>query len=69
MSINLFDSWVVRVSIRVVESWMDSMFTEVDWLDFVLILVAMIQLGVVGFDDLVMLDTLGDEERIDVMWF
>jgi len=53
----------------VVESWMDSMFTEVDWLDFVLILVAMIQLGVVGFDDLVMLDTLGDEERIDVMWF
>ena len=69
MSINLFDSWVVRVSIRVVESWMDSMFTEVDWLDFVLILVAMIQLGVVGFDDLVMLDTLGDEERIDMMWF
>lgn len=69
MSINVFDSWVVRVSIRVVESWMDSMFTEVDWLDFVLILVAMIQLGVVGFDDLVMLDTLGDEERIDVMWF
>ena len=69
MSINVFDSWVVRVSIRVVESWMDSMFTEVDWLDFVLILVAMIQLGVVGFDDLVMLDTLCDEERIDVMWF
>ena len=69
MSINVFDSWVVRVSIRVVESWMDSMFTEVDWLDFVLILVAIIQLGVVGFDDLVMLDTLGDEERIDVMWF
>ena len=69
MSINVFDSWVVRVGIRVVESWMDSMFTEVDWLDFVLILVAMIQLGVVGFDDLVMLDTLGDEERIDVMWF
>ena len=38
------------------ESGMDSMLMEVNWLDVLLMVVVMLQLGVVSFDDLAMVD-------------
>lgn len=35
---------------------MDSMLMEVNWLDVLLMVVVMLQLGVVSFDDLAMVD-------------
>ena len=57
------------MSIMVVEGGMNGVFMEVNWLDVMLVIVAMIQLGIVGLNVLVMMNVFVDEERIDVIWF
>ena len=57
------------MSIMVVEGGMNGVFMEVNWLDGMLVIVAMIQLGIVGLNVLVMMNVFVDEERIDVIWF
>ena len=52
------------MSIMVVEGGMNGVFMEVNWLDVMLVIVAMIQLRVVGFNVLVVVDIVVDEERI-----
>jgi hypothetical protein len=51
------------------KSRMNGVFMEVNWLDVMLVIVAMIQLGIVGLNVLVMMNVFVDEERIDVIWF
>jgi len=51
------------------KSRMNGVFMELNWLDVMLVIVAMIQLGIVGLNVLVMMNVFVDEERIDVIWF
>jgi len=59
----------LRVKIMELKSRMNGVFMEVNWLDVMLVIVAMIQLGIVGLNVLVMMNVFVDEERIDVIWF
>jgi hypothetical protein len=58
-----------RVKIMELKSRMNGVFMEVNWLDVMLVIVAMIQLRMVGFNVLIMMNVFVDEERIDMIWF